>query len=114
MEVRARVKTAGVSTKNLRVVINAVRGMKVEDAITSLRFTPIPMARMVRKAVESAAANAENNYQMIRDELRIVRITADGGPMMKRFKAKPRGRAAAILKRTSHLIVVVDQVAEEE
>ena len=114
MQVQAKVKAAGVSTKNLRTLINAVRGMKVEDAITNLKFTPIPMARIVRKAVESAAANAENNYQMIRDELRIIKITADGGPMMKRFKAKPRGRAAPILKRTSHLTVVVDQSTEEE
>ena len=113
MEVQARVKTAGVSPKNLRNLIDTVRGMKVEDAISNLRFTPIPMARMVRKAVESAVANAENNYQMTRDELRIVKITADEGPRMKRFKAKPRGRAAPIIKRTSHLTVVVDQGGEE-
>ena len=113
MEVQARVKTVGVSPKNLRNLINTVRGMKVEDAISNLRFTPIPMARMVRKAVESAVANAENNYQMTRDELRIVKIVADEGPRMKRFKAKPRGRAAPIIKRTSHLTVVVDQDGEE-
>ena len=113
MEVQARVKTLGVSPKNLRNLIDTVRGMKVEDAISSLRFTPIPMARMVRKAVESAVANAENNYEMTRDELRIVKIVADEGPRMKRFKAKPRGRAAPIIKRTSHLTVVVDQDGEE-
>ena len=113
MEVHARVKTVGVSPKNLRNLIDTVRGMKVEDAISSLRFTPIPMARMVRKAVESAVANAENNYEMTRDELRIVKIVADEGPRMKRFKAKPRGRAAPIIKRTSHLTVVVDQDGEE-
>lgn len=113
MEVQARVKTVGVSPKNLRNLIDTVRGMKVEDAISNLRFTPIPMARMVRKAVESAVANAENNYEMTRDELRIVRIVADEGPRMKRFKAKPRGRAAPIIKRTSHLTVVVDQDGEE-
>ncbi len=113
MEVQARVKTVGVSPKNLRNLIDTVRGMKVEDAISSLRFTPIPMARMVRKAVESAVANAENNYEMTRDELRIVKIVADEGPRMKRFKAKPRGRAAPIIKRTSHLTVVVDQDEEE-
>ena len=113
MEVQARVKTVGVSPKNLRNLIDTVRGMKVEDAISSLRFTPIPMARMVRKAVESAVANAENNYEMTRDELRIVKIVADEGPRMKRFKAKPRGRAAPIIKRTSHLTVVVDQDEED-
>jgi len=113
LEVQARVKTVGVSPKNLRNLIDTVRGMKVEDAISNLRFTPIPMARMVRKAVESAVANAENNYEMTRDELRIVKIVADEGPRMKRFKAKPRGRAAPIIKRTSHLTVVVDQDGED-
>lgn len=113
MEVQARVKATRVSPKNLRNLIDTVRGMKVEDAISSLRFTPIPMARIVRKAVESAVANAENNYEMTRDELRIVKIVADEGPRMKRFKAKPRGRAAPIIKRTSHLTVVVDQNGEE-
>lgn len=113
MEVQSRVKSVGVSPKNLRNLIDTVRGMRVEDAIYSLRFTPIPMARVVRKAVESAAANAENNYDMVRDELRIVKITADEGPRMKRFKAKPRGRAAPIIKRSSHLTVVVDQDGEE-
>ena len=113
MEVQARVKTVGVSPKNLRNLIDTVRGMKVEDAVSNLRFTPIPMARMVRKAVESAVANAENNYEMTRDELRIVKIVADEGPRMKRFKAKPRGRAAPIIKRTSHLTVVVDQDGED-
>ena len=113
MEVQARVKTVGVSPKNLRNLIDTVRGMKVEDAISNLRFTPIPMARMVRKAVEAAVANAENNYEMTRDELRIVKIVADEGPRMKRFKAKPRGRAAPIIKRTSHLTVVVDQDGED-
>ena len=109
MEVQARVKTINASPKNLRNLIDTVRGMRVEDAISQLRFTPIPMARIVRKAVESAAANAENNYDMVRDELRIVKIIADEGARMKRFKAKPRGRAAPIIKRTSHLTVVVDQ-----
>ena len=90
MEVKARVKAINASPKNLRNLIDTVRGMRVEDAISQLRFTPIPMARIVRKAVESAAANAENNYDMVRDELRIVKITADEGASLKRFKAKPR------------------------
>ncbi len=112
MEVRARVKATRVSPKNLRVVANSVKGMRVDDAITALRFTTTPLAKIVMKAVQSAAANAENNFQMNRDGLRIVKIYADQGPTLKRFRAKPRGRVAPILKRSSHLTVIVDEDEE--
>ncbi|MEE9249408.1 MAG: 50S ribosomal protein L22 [Dehalococcoidia bacterium] len=112
MEVLARVKAARVSPKNLRFVTRSVRGMRVDDAITALRFTSTPLAKIVMKAVQSAASNAENNFQMNRDGLRIVKIYADQGPTMKRFRAKPRGRVAPILKRSSHLTVIVDEDEE--
>jgi len=99
----------GVSTKNLRPLTKAVRGMRVDAAITALKFTPSPLARVVLKAVQSAASNAENNFQVNRDGLKIVEISADKGPSMKRFRARPRGRAAPIERRTSHLTVVVDE-----
>ncbi|MCH7996534.1 MAG: 50S ribosomal protein L22 [Chloroflexi bacterium] len=112
MEVMARVKATRVSPKNLRVVANSVKGMRVDDAITVLRFTTTPLAKIVMKVVQSAAANAENNFQMNRDGLRIVKIYADQGPTLKRFRAKPRGRVAPILKRSSHLTVIVDEDEE--
>ena len=112
MEVMAWVKATRVSPKNLRVVANSVKGMRVDDAITALRFTTTPLAKIVMKVVQSAAANAENNFQMNRDGLRIVKIYADQGPTLKRFRAKPRGRVAPILKRSSHLTVIVDEDEE--
>ena len=76
-----------------------------------LKFTPTPNARIVAKTIKSAAANAENNYQMTPSDLRIVDIRADEARMLKRFRARSRGRASPILKRSSHITVIV---AEEE
>jgi large subunit ribosomal protein L22 len=73
-----------------------------------LRFLPTPHARLVAKVLHSAAANAENNYSLDRDELRVKRAFAGEGPTLKRWRAKARGRAAPILKRTSHITVVVE------
>ncbi|MEE9199376.1 MAG: 50S ribosomal protein L22 [Dehalococcoidia bacterium] len=109
MEVVARVKGVGVSTEKLRLVANTVRGMKVDEALDVLRFTPTPLAKIVSKVVGSAVANAENNFQMNRDEIRIVRIYADEGPTLKRYRPRARGRAAPIERRSSHLTVVVDE-----
>lgn len=112
MEVLARVRAARVSTQNLRLVTDSVRGMYVDDALEVLKFSPTPLAKVVFKAVQSAAANAENNFQMTRDGLRIVTIYADKGPSMKRFRPRARGRAAPIERRTSHLTVIVDEELE--
>ena len=76
-----------------------------------LRFLPVPSARTVAKVVKSAAANAENNFEMTPSDLRIVSIFVDEGSTMKRLRAGPRGRFKPILKRSSHITVVV---AEEE
>ena len=89
-----------------------MRGQRVEDALNTLRLLPSPWAKTVAKVVQSAAANAENNMFMNRDELRIIRITADNARSIKRFRPRARGRIGRITKRSSHLTVVVD--AEEE
>ncbi len=107
MEVRASTKNLGVSPKKLRHVVDAVRGLQVDDALNILKFTPSPTARVVAKTVNSAAANAENNFQLIRNELKIKRISADDGTRLKRFRPRPRGRAAPIYRRFSRLTVVV-------
>jgi large subunit ribosomal protein L22 len=86
-----------------------VRGKKVEEALTILKFLPSPSARTVAKVVKSAAANAENNFEMTPSDLRIVEIYIDGGRSMKRYRAGPRGRAKPILKRSSHITVVVKE-----
>jgi large subunit ribosomal protein L22 len=87
-----------------------VRGKKVEDALNILKFTPTPHARTVAKVVKSAAANAENNFQMTPEDLRIVTIFADGARPLKRIRPRARGRVGRIIKRSSHITVVVEEI----
>jgi large subunit ribosomal protein L22 len=111
MEVKAVVKDTGVSPQKIRLLVDMVRGKKVEEALNMLRFSPSPLARVVAKVVKSAAANAENNFQMEPSDLRIVTIYADEAKPMKRFRPISRGRAHPIIKRSSHITVIV---AEEQ
>jgi len=110
MEVKAVVKNVRVSPRKLRPVVNMVRGRRVDEALTMLKFASTPKAKLVAKVVRSAAASAENNFQLS-PELRIVRIFVDEGRTMKRYHPRARGRVGPILKRASHITVVV---AEEE
>jgi len=111
MEVRAVVKDTGVSPRKARLLVDMVRGKKVDEALTVLRFTSSPTARIVAKVIKSAAANAENNFQMSPEDLKIVRVFADEAQTLRRFRARSRGRASPILKRSSHITVIV---AEQE
>jgi large subunit ribosomal protein L22 len=89
--------------------MDAVRGKRVDEAVAILRFLPQGGADEVLKVVRSAAANAENNFQMAPEDLFVKAIFADEGPVIKRFRARSRGMAAPILKRTSHITVVVEE-----
>lgn len=109
MEVKAVVKDTGISARKVRPLVDMVRGKKVDEALTLLQFTPSPTARVVARVVKSAAANAENNFQMEPADLRIVNIFAGEGRTLKRFRARARGRASRILKRSSHITVVVSE-----
>jgi large subunit ribosomal protein L22 len=109
MEVKATVRYVRTSPRKLRPIVDVVRGKKVEEALTILNFLPSPSARTVAKVVRSAAANAENNFEMTLSELRIVNIFVNGGRSMKRFRAGPRGRVKPILKRSSHITVTVNE-----
>jgi len=109
MEVRAVAKNVRVSPSKARLLVDMVRGKKVSDALTMLRFTPTPTAKAVAKAIQSAAANAENGLQMSPDALMIARIFVDSGLTMKRYRPAARGRASPILKRASHITVVVSE-----
>ena len=109
MEVKATAKFIRRSPQKVRLVIDAVRGKSVDEAVAILRFLPNAAAREVLSVVKSAAANAENNYQMAPEDLVITRIYADEGPTFKRFRARARGMASPILKRTSHITVYVDE-----
>jgi large subunit ribosomal protein L22 len=112
MEVRAIARDTGISPRKVRPLVNMVRGKKVEEALTLLKFAPTPSAQVVAKVVKSAAANAENNFQMDPSVLRIVVIFADEARTLKRYRPRARGRATPILKRSSHITVVVAEGEE--
>jgi large subunit ribosomal protein L22 len=112
MKVRAVSKDIGISPQKVRLVINMVRGKRVDEALTILGFSPTPTAKAVAKVIKSAVANAENNFQMPPAELRITDIFADQGHTLKRFRPQSRGRISPILKRSSNITVFVTE--EEE
>ena len=109
MRVRAVAKDIGISPQKVRLVIDMVRGKKVDEALTILKFLPTPSAKAVAKVIKSAAANAENNFQMSPTDLRIRDIFADQGHTLKRFRPQARGRVSPILKRSSHITVFVEE-----
>ena len=107
--VRALAKSVGTSQKRLKPIMDLIRGQRVEDALNSLSLLPSPWAKTIYKVVASAASNAENNMLMNRDNLRIVHISADNAKSLKRFRPRARGRIGRIVKRSSHIMVVVDE-----
>jgi len=111
MEVSATAKYLPVSARKIRLVLDQLPGKKVDEAMVMLRYLPTPHARLVAKVLNSAAANAENNYSLDREELRVKRAYAGEGRSLKRWRAKARGRVAPILHRTSHITVVVEEEA---
>jgi large subunit ribosomal protein L22 len=109
MEVSATAKYLPVSARKVRLVLDQLPGKRIDEAMMMLRYLPTPHARLVAKVLHSAAANAENNFSLDRDELRVKRAYAGEGRTLKRWKAKARGRVAPILRRTSHVTVVVEE-----
>jgi large subunit ribosomal protein L22 len=109
MEVSATAKYLPVSARKIRLVLDQLPGKSVDEAMITLRFLPTPHARLVAKVLKSAASNAENNYSLDADALRVKRAYAGEARTLKRFKAKARGRVAPILHRTSHVTVVVEE-----
>jgi len=112
MEVRATAKWLHHSPRKVRLVVDKVRGLPVPEALATLKLMPQAAALPVWKVVKSAAANAENNFNMIPEDLYIKRIWADDGPRLKRWNPVSRGRAHPILKRLCHVTVVVDDERE--
>ncbi len=109
MRVGAVVRDLGIPSRKVRLVVDMVRGKKVEDAINILKFTPTPAAKAVAKLIKSASANAENNFQMDPAELKVVYITADEARTLKRYRPQSRGRTSPILKRATHVKVLVSE-----
>ena len=110
MEVSATAKRLRISAQKMRLVADQVRGKPVADALDILTFSTTKGAVLVRKVVESAIANAENNEGADIDELKVSAIYVDEGLTMKRLKTRAKGRADRIFKRTSHITVTVSDV----
>jgi large subunit ribosomal protein L22 len=110
MQTQAVLKFVRLSPQKGRLVADLVRGKKVDEALNTLMFSRQRAAGIIRKVLESAIANAENNNGADIDELRVSEIFVDEGPAMKRIRPRAKGRADRILKRTSHITVrVADQ-----
>lgn len=107
MEVRAVIKDTGITPRKARLLVDMVRGKSVAEALTILNFTPSPSAKIVAKVIKSAAADAENVFQMPAEDLTVVRIFADEARTLKRFRSRSRGRVSPVLKRSSHITVIV-------
>lgn len=112
MEVKAITKYVRISPTKLRLPINEVKGKSAGQALTILKFMPLKAAGIIHKTLHSAIANAENNEKVDVDGLVVKNIFVDQGPSMKRFRPRARGRASRILKRSSHLTVIVESSAK--
>lgn len=109
MEVAAKLRFARISPQKCRLVADQIRGMRVEAALKTLAFSNKKASGMVKKVLESAIANAEHNEGADVDELKVSRVFVDEGPTLKRWRARAKGRANRILKRTSHITVMVSE-----
>jgi large subunit ribosomal protein L22 len=107
MQAEARIKQARISAQKARLVADQIRGLQVEQAINLLAFSPRKGARIIRKVLESAIANAEHNEGADVDALKVAVVQVNDGPTMKRIRARAKGRASRIFKRTSHISVTV-------
>lgn len=107
MEARAIAKYIRVSPRKMKPIADLIRGKNVKEALAILKYTPRKGARIFLKVMKSAVANAENNHEMVLDNLYVSQIFANQGPVMKRFKAGSMGRANPIKHRTSHVGVAV-------
>ena len=108
----AKLRNARMAAQKVRLVADQIRGQRVEKAINILTFSNKKAAHLVKKVLESAIANAEHNDGADVDELKVGTIMVDEGATMKRWRARARGRAAKIMKRTCHVTVWVEQVGQ--
>ena len=113
MEAKATAKYVRMSPTKLKPVTDLVRGKDLKEALAILKFTPGKGAELIEKVVKSAAANAENNFDLNPDELYVAEVYANQGPTMKRWRAGAQGRASKILKRSSHIGVTLKEKETE-
>lgn len=109
MQAMAKARFVRTSPRKARLVIDAIRGKDVGEALAILQFTPNYAARLIEKVVKSAVANAENNHHMDGDNLKIAVAMVDGGPLMKRLRYAPMGRGYRMVKRLSHITIAVEE-----
>lgn len=105
--VRASSRYVRVAPRKARLVADQVRGLQIDKARALLQFSPRGAAQDIGKLIESAAANAENNHDLVADEMRVAEITVDEGPTLRRYRPRALGRATPINKRTSHIAVAL-------
>jgi ribosomal protein L22 len=105
--VRASSRYVRVAPRKARLIADQVRGLQIDRARALLQFSPRSAAQDIGKLIESAAANAENNHDLVADEMRVAEITVDEGPTLRRFRPRALGRATPINKRTSHIAVAL-------
>jgi ribosomal protein L22 len=105
--VRASARYVRIAPRKARLIADQVRGLHIEKARALLQFSPRGAAEDIHKLINSAASNAENNHDLIGDEMRVSSITVDEGPTLKRFRPRAQGRATPIHKRTSHIAVAL-------
>jgi len=110
MQVAATLRYARISPQKCRLMADAIRGKTVDAALQTLTFSPKKSARIVKKVLESAVANAEHNHGADIDELKIANIEINEAPTFRRFRARAKGRGARIIKRNSHITI---RVADE-
>ena len=107
MEISAKLIRAGISAQKARLVVDQIRGKSAEAAVELLQFSPKKAAKLIKKVVDSAIANAAENKGVDLDDLFVKTVFVDEGPVMKRFHARARGRGNQILKRSCHITVTV-------
>jgi ribosomal protein L22 len=110
--VKASARYVRIAPRKARLIADQVRGMHIEKARALLQFSPRGAAKDIHKLIDSAAANAENNHDLIGDEMRVSSITVDEGPTLRRFRPRAMGRATPINKRTSHIAVALTPVED--
>mgnify|MGYP001244128426 FL=1 len=113
MEVKASAKHVRIAPRKVRVVVDLIRGKDIDEALAILRNTPKAASPLVEKVLKSAVANAEHNYDLNADNLYVAKAFVDQGPTLKRYRARARGMATRILKKTSHITLMLAEKQRE-
>src|SRR2546430_2635238 len=111
--VRASARYVRTAPRKARLVADQVRGLQIDRARALLQFSPRSAARDISKLIDSAASNAENNHDLVADEMKIAEITVDEGPTLRRYRPRALGRATRVNKRTSHISVALSPEVED-